>query len=383
MACKHCDSSKKPLRFFTRQFPKPLHTCPSKYINSPLPMKTAQTRFTGTGVTVLLGLLIITTGGWGVLALTFSGPHSDTVRSILAAVFGITSLATLLALGFHRWRRQILAGYFALFTALLLGWLGIEPSNERDWQVDVAVLPYATIEDNLITVHNIRNFDYRSETDYTPAYYDKRFDLNELDAVDVVASYWMGPAIAHVFLSFSFADSGHLAISIETRKEKGEDYSSIKGFFRQYELIYIVADERDIIRLRTNYRQNPPEDVYIYRVSGSLEEGRQLFLEYMKKVNALKTQPEFYNTLTTNCTTNIWLNSRVNRSHLPFSWKILASGYVPELLHEHSRLDNGNLPFPKIQEMAHINTRAQAANDAVDFSHRIRKEISNSVLTKP
>lgn len=346
-------------------------------------MKTAQTRFTGTGIMVLLGLLIITTGSWSVLALTFSGPHNDTVRSILAAVFGVASLATLLALGFHRWRRQVLAGYFALFTALLIGWLGIEPSNERDWQVDVAVLPYATIEDDLITVHNIRNFDYRSETDYTPAYYDKRFDLNKLDAVDVVASYWMGPAIAHVFLSFSFADSGHIAISIETRKEKGEDYSSIKGFFRQYELIYIVADERDVIRLRTNYRQNPPEDVYIYRVSGSLEEGRRLFLEYMKKVNRLKTQPEFYNTLTTNCTTNIWLNSRVNPAHLPFSWKILASGYVPELLHEHGRLDNGNLPFSEIQKMAHINARAQAADDAVDFSHRIREEISNGVLTKP
>lgn len=341
-------------------------------------MKIALSRFLGIASRVLLGLLTITTGSWGVLALTFSGPYSDMVRSILAITFGVVSLSTLIALGFQRWRRQALTSYFVLFSMLLIWWSSIEPSNERDWQVDVAVLPYATIEGNLITVHNIRNFDYRSENDYIPAYYDKRFDLSKLEAVDMIAVYWMGPAIAHIFLSFAFADDNHLAISIETRKEKGEDYSTIKGFFRQYELIYVVADERDVIRLRTNYRQNPPEETYIYRVSGPIENGRRLFLEYMRRINELKTKPEFYNALTTNCTTGIWLNTRVNPTHPLFSWKILASGYLPELLYEHGKLKTDGLTFPELQQLSYINARAQAADNAVDFSRRIRAKITNT-----
>ncbi|WP_211752285.1 DUF4105 domain-containing protein [Nitrosomonas communis] len=333
---------------------------------------------------ILLGLLTLATGSWGVLALAFSGPYSDMVRSILAIAFGVASLSTLITLGFRRWRWQAFASYCALFLILLMWWSNIPPSNERNWQTDVAVLPYATIEGNLITVHNIRNFNYRSETDYTPGYYDKRFDLNKLEAVDIVASYWMGPAIAHIFLSFAFAGDDYLAISIETRKEKGEDYSSIKGFFRQYELIYVVADERDIIRLRTNYRENPPENTYIYRVNGLLENGRRLFLEYMRRINELKTKPEFYNTLTTNCTTSIWLNNRVNPTQLPFNWKILASGYLPQLLYERGKLKTDGLTFPELQQHSHINARAQAADDAaVDFSRLIRAKDTNIPTATP
>ena len=188
-------------------------------------------------------------GVWGTLALTYSGPRNDAVRYSLAVLFAAASLVALIALIFRRWRWRAFAAYLVLFMALLVWYFGLEPSNERDWQTDVAVLPYATIEGDVVTVHNIRNFDYHTETDYTPAYYDKRFDLRKLEGVDVVAVYWMGPAIAHVFLSFAFAGGDHLAISIETRKEKGEGYSTLKGFFRQYELYYVVADERDVIPL--------------------------------------------------------------------------------------------------------------------------------------
>lgn len=323
---------------------------------------------------VLLALLIAATGSWGTLALSYSGAHDETVRISLATAFAVVALAGLIALLFRRWRWPALAGYLVLFAVLVVWWRGIEPSNERDWQTDVAVLPEATIEGDLITVHNIRNLDYRSETDYTPAYYDKRFDLRQLEGIDLIAVYWMGPAIAHVFVSFSFAGGEHLAVSIETRKEKEEDYSTTKGFFRQYELYYVVADERDVIRLRTNYRRHPPEDVYVYRLKGDIENGRRIFLEYIRQINALKARPEFYNTLTTNCTTNIWLNSRVNPAHLPFSWKILASGYVPEFLYENGRLDSsGSRTFAELQARAHINARAQAADSAADFSRRIRE----------
>jgi hypothetical protein len=320
----------------------------------------------------LLALLTATSAAWGTLALTYSGPHDDTLRSSLAAAFAAASLAALIALAFRRWRWHAVAVYLVLFAVLLAWYSGIKPSNDRDWLTDVAVLPYAEIDGNMVTVHNIRNFDYRSETDYTPAYYDKRFDITKLEGVDLVSVYWMGPAIAHTFVSFAFAGGDHLAISIETRKEKGEGYSTIKGFFRQYELYYVVADERDVIRLRTNYRRDPPEDVYIYRVQGPLENGRRLFVEYIKKLNALKTAPEFYNTLTTNCTTDIWHNTLINKEHLKFSWKILASGYVPEYLYEAGRLDT-RVPFAELQRRAHINARAQAANTATDFSRRIRE----------
>ena len=320
----------------------------------------------------MLGLLTAATGGWGILALIFSGPPSYEARFILASIFGAASLTVLIALGFRRWRWRALTGYLALFALLIVWWHGIEPSNKRDWQADVAVLPYAEIEGDVVTVHNIRNFDYRSETDYTPAYYDKRLDLRKLEGADLVAVYWMGPAVAHIFVSFAFAGGDHLAISIETRKEKGEGYSTLKGFFRQYELYYVVADERDVIRLRTNYRNDPPEDVYIYRAQGPLENVRRVFLEYMAKINSLKSHPEFYNTLTTNCTTAIWHHTLVNPEHLPFSWKILASGYVPEYAYEAGRLDT-SLPFSQLKRRAHINARAKAADGAADFSRLIRE----------
>jgi uncharacterized protein DUF4105 len=333
----------------------------------------AMIRFTAVTGLTLLGFLTAATGVWGVLALAYSGPQGDVLRYGLAAAFGLASLAALIALGVRGWRWRAVGTYLVLFALLLTWWRGIEPSNGRDWQADVAKLAYAEIDGDIVTVRNIRNFAYRSETDYTPAWYDKRFDLSTLEGVDLVAVYWMGPAIAHTFLSFAFAGGDHLAVSIETRKEKGEGYSTLRGFFRQYELFYVAADERDVIRLRTNYRHDPPEDVYVFRVRAPIENGRRVFMQYMKKMNALRSSPEFYNTLTTNCTTDIWYNTLVNAEHLPFSWKILASGYVPEYLYEAGRLDT-RLPFPELQRRAHVNARAQAADAAADFSQRIRAE---------
>ena len=312
-------------------------------------------------------------GCWGALALAFAGPGGESLRSVLGGAFGALTFATLIAMFFRSRRWPAFGAWLVLFFALLVWWGSIEPSNDRDWQPDVAVLPEVTVEGDLVTVRNIRNFDYRSEFDYTPAYYDRQFDLRKLEGIDLVAVYWMGPAVAHVFLSFAFAGGDNLAVSIETRKEMGEGYSTLKGFFRQYELYYVVADERDVIRLRTNYRHDPAEDVYVYRLQGGNEGARRLFLEYVDQINGLTTRPEFYNTLTTNCTTTIWLNARVNPNRLPFDWKILASGYVPEYLHEHGRLKSGGESFAEIQRRAHVNVRAQAAGRSADFSRRIRE----------
>jgi len=321
---------------------------------------------------ILLVLFTIASGAWGALALLYSSPLSETARIVLAAIFGIVASVAAIALAVRRWRWRAAGAYWVAFFALLAWFFSLAPSNDRDWQADVATLPYATVAGDIVTMHNIRNFDYRSETDYTPAYYDKSFDVSNLTGVDIIAVYWMGPAVAHIFVSFEFAGSDHLAVSIETRKEKGEEYSTLKGFFRQYELYYVVADERDVIRLRTNYRKDPPEDVYVYRAQGPLENGRRLFLDYVRKINSLKEKAEFYNTLTTNCTTNIWMHTLVNVGHLPFSWKILASGYVPQYMYEAGRLDN-SVPFAELQKRALVNPRAHGADKAQDFSRRIRE----------
>jgi len=316
-------------------------------------------------------VLVASSAAWGVAALWFFDHAGFAVRAALALAFAIASLACLAGLFLSRWRRRAFASYAVLFALVLWRWQAIEPSNDRDWQPENARLAHATIDGERITLHNIRNFDYRTETDFTPAYYDKTFDLRSLDSVDVVAVYWMGPSIAHVFLTFGFGGKDHVAISIEARKERGEGYSSVRGFFRQYELHYVVADERDVIRVRTNYRRDPPEDVYLYRLRSTPDAVRRVFLDYLAEINRLKERAEFYNTLTTNCTSNIWMHSRVNPEHLPYSWKLLVSGHVPELLYEHGKLE-ASVPFAELQRRSLINAHALAADKAPDFSRRIR-----------
>ncbi len=321
-------------------------------------------------VWALACLLIIVAAGWGALVLFYLGPGSAAVRGVLAwsfAALGVITLGTLLV---ARGSRSAVLPFVLLFAVVLAIWRNATPSNSRDWQPEVAVLPYAVIDGDRVTVHNIRNFDYRTETDFTPAYYDRAFDLRRLDRVDLVAVYWMGPAIAHLFVSFGFGDD-HLAISVEARKDRTRPYATLPGFFRQYELVYVVADERDVIRVRTNYRKSPPEDVYLFRVIGSLENGRRIFLDYMRDINELREHPRFYNTLTTNCTTMILAHTAVNPGRIPYSWKVLLSGYAPEYAYDRGRLDR-SLPFEELKRRAHINAVAQAADQAPDFSRRIR-----------
>ena len=185
--------------------------------------------------------------------------------------------------------------------------------------------------------------------------------------------YWAGKAIAHVMMSFGFAGKDYLAVSIETRKEKGESYSTLAGFFRQYELYYVVADERDVVRVRTTYRQ-PQEDVYIYRINGSLKNARRVFLDYLKAINDLRERPSYYNTLTTNCTTSVLFHTRMNPESPPLSWKVLLSGYVPDYLYELGRLDQAR-PFAELEHLSLVNTRAHAADRDPAFSQRIRERL--------
>ncbi len=314
-----------------------------------------------------LAVLVAGMTGWAALAIYYSDLPGARLRLGLAAAF---VLGTLVAFLFLR-NRWTLAGFAAAFAGVLFWWTSIEPANERDWQADVAVLPYATRDGDLVTLHNVRNFDYRTDQDFAPRYDDRTFDLRKLDAVDLIAVYWMGEAIAHVMVSFGFAGE-HVAISIETRKETGEAYSSIAGFFKRYELIYVVGDERDLIGVRSNYRR-PEEEVYLYRTRMSRANAQRLFLEYVDKINQLRDQPEFYNTLTSNCTTDVWSLARaLSANPVPLDWRVLLSGYFPAYAYDLGSLDT-HVPFPELKARSLINDKAHAADGAADFSRRIRE----------
>lgn len=261
------------------------------------------------------------------------------------------------------------------FLVVLAWWLTLMPSDVRQWQGDVdrtawADIPGDTAGDDTVTIHNVRNFDYRSETDYTPHWETRHYDLAKLQGVDFFVTYWGSPWIAHPIVSFQFADGPPLAISVETRKEVGENYSAIRGFFRQYELIYILADERDVIRLRTNYRIG--EEVYLYRTRVPVPTARAALLDYLRAANELHQQPVFYNALTSNCTSNIRIHMAAATGEYPgWNWRLVLSGKLDEYLFARGSLA-GDLPFEALKRRAHINDAARAADQSPDFSTLIR-----------
>ena len=304
---------------------------------------------------------------WGVGALYFSPLLPARWRAFAAASYGTASILAFALLP----SPGMAVAALAIFAVLVILFLRIPASNDRDWQPDVSVTPHATVNGDLVTIHGVRNFDYRSESDFTPRWEDRTYDLRKLDAVDIIAVYWTGKAVAHLMVSFGFQDQDYVAVSIETRKEKGESYSTLAGFFRRYELYYVVADERDVIRARTTYRQ-PQEDVYIYRTRTPQSNIRRTFLDYMRAMNDLRVHPRFYNTLTTNCTTTILMHTRVNPESPPMSWKVLLSGYVPDYLYELGRIDTAK-PFADLAKLSRVNERAHAADKDASFSQRLRQ----------
>jgi hypothetical protein len=312
---------------------------------------------------------------WGTLALYYVHRRRSLLATLLAVLYGALGALTVGALLGGNWPPARLAAFLVAFAGVCTAYARVRASNERRWKEPLAVLPYASVSGDLVTVRHIRNFSYRTSERYTAAYYDRTFDLRRLVSLDLIASYWMGPAIAHVFLSFGFGELGQLAISIERRDELGSRYSTLRGLFKNYELIYVVADERDVIRLRTNVRTNPREDVYLYRLNAQVEDIRRLFLEYLREIDALRERPQFYNTLTANCTANVWLHARVIGERLPYSWKILLSGFVPEYLYERGALDR-SVPFARLRELSHINELTRGLAPDADFSRNLRTALA-------
>ena len=273
-----------------------------------------------------LWLLLLATIAWSSAALWFDGASARPLAGLLAAGFGLAALALLIALR-PRWRGLI--GYGVLFAVVLGWWLSLTPRNDRHWQRDVAHAPTAAIDGDQLTIHNLRNFDYRSTDDYTPRWETRTYDLSRLIGMDIYFFYWGSPWMAHTIVSWDFEDGPPLAISIETRKEVGEQYSAVRGFYRQFELYYVVADERDVVRLRTNQRG---DEGYLYRLDWSPDDARALLLAYLAEVNRIARSPSWYNAFDHNCTTTIRFHVRQIGIMRAWNWRILANGKAPELL---------------------------------------------------
>ena len=255
------------------------------------------------------------------------------------------------------------------FVIVLAWWLSIAPSNTRDWQPDVARLPSAVIAGNLVTLRNVRNFSYPSATAVVERWEKRTYDLDAVEGFDMFLSSWGPKLIAHTISSWEFSDGQHLAISIETRKVKGQDYSALLGFFRQYALYYVVADERDVIGVRAGPRG---EDVRLYRIRGSPAVARALLLTYLAEVNELARAPRWYNALTHNCTTEIRHHVQQIGAGNPFDWRILANGYIDELGYKRHQIDT-SMPFAELRQRSDVTARARAAGDRGDFSRLIRE----------
>lgn len=264
-----------------------------------------------------------------------------------------------------------------LFTALLLTagvlaflFFGPRPSNDREWTPDQERLAWAEIEGRRVRVHNVRHARYRSVDDYDVAWEDRSYDLDRLrSAWFVVEPFgdWKGPA--HTLMSFGFEGDDYLAISVEIRKEKGEEFSPWKGLIRQYELVYVIGDERDLIQLRTNHRR---DQVYLYPVRAPRERIEQMFVDMLRRANRLRVKPEFYNTLTSTCTTNIVRHvNELVPGRVPFSYKVLLPGYSDELAYELGLIDT-ELPFPEAQRHFRIDDDARGLAGRQDFSKRLR-----------
>jgi hypothetical protein len=314
----------------------------------------------------LFALVAILFVAWGALALYFAGPRD--IADVAAAAWVAIGLGILLLV---RPFGRCFVVFAAAAAVLLFWWSTLHPSNDRHWQPDVARLPHAELDGDRLTLENVRNFDYRSETDFTERWETRTYDLSQLDHLDFFMSYWASPKIAHTIMSWAFKDGQHLAVSIETRKEVGESYDAIAGFFRQYELYYVVADERDVIRLRTNYRG---EHVYLYPLRTPRDRARLALLDYVKSINSLVEQPEFYNAGTDNCTTTIRVHAQNIGRKVPWDYRILMNGYLDELLYERGILDTRR-SFVEVKKGSLIDARARAADKDPAFSRRIREGV--------
>ncbi len=304
---------------------------------------------------------------WATLALYWSNLPGAWLRLALAIGF--------LAFGIYAlWLKRTLRTYLAfagLFLVVVTLYRSIQPSFDRPWQTEVAILPEASRDGDRVLLKNFRNFDYRSTTDFTPHYESREVLLSHLTSLDFYISYWVPGPIAHTFVTFNFDNAPPVCISIEARRKIGQGFDPLSSLFKQFGLIYVVGDERDIVRVRTNFRH---EDVFLYHIETSPENARKLFLVYLDRINEIASRPEFYHLLSNSCTINIVRYARSTGKLQQFDTRFLFNGYSDRGLYRAGLL-NPKLSFAELRRRAFINNLAQAAGDAPDFSNRIRASL--------
>ena len=318
--------------------------------------------------------IVVVAALWGGLALWVQRPGGRAATVAMIVVWLAATVAFVSGPLLTPWPTVEGASRFvfpALLILALVWWGGIHPSNDRDWMPEVARQLQGNVEGDTATLHNVRNFEWRTNDDFTPRWETRRYDLGALQSVDLCLSYWSGPAVAHAMVSFGFGDGRYVSFSVEIRRKAGDKFSEIGGFFRQYELSIVAADERDILRVRTNVRG---EDGYLYRVRMPKEAARSLFLAYLDIANRLVTRPRFYNTITANCTTIIYRMVDRIVPGLPMSYQLLASGYLPEYLHRLDALSEA-VGVEELRRLGRYTARALANTDPDRFSEDIRRGV--------
>jgi hypothetical protein len=303
---------------------------------------------------------------WASLVLYYSNLPWPAGRVILAVAFGLFAIVAVWIVRRRRWRWSLAAA----FTVVVIWYAFIPPSNDRPWREEVARPPAVIIDGDRVRFVNYRNFAYRSRDDFDVRYEEREVDISRLVSVDLLISYWKVGPVAHTFLSFNFDDgSPPVCISIETRPEVGEGFDPLASMFKQFELAYVVGDERDLVGVRTSHRG---EEVYLYRLRASPEAARALFLVYLERINELAERPEWYHLLKNNCTLNVIRYSRkVGGQHRRFEAKHFLNGLIDAYLYQLGILST-RLPFAELRRLSNINDEARAAGDAEDFSARIR-----------
>ena len=321
-------------------------------------------------VAVLVVLVAVLSGAWGALALWYQLPMGSAVRTVVSGLWvaGVIALFVLAAVQ-RSWLP--LAAYAVVYLVLLGWWVTIKPSNDRVWSDDVSQLLSGKVQGSQVTLTHVRNFNWRTEQDYDVRWETRQYDLDHLTSADAVLSYWGSPAIAHAMISFGFDDGRHLVFSVEIRKERDESYSPIGGFFKQFETILVAADEHDIIRVRTNVRN---EDDYLYPLRMDKPAMRALFLSYVQAANELVDKPAFYNTLTSNCTTIVYRMARQISPDLPRDYRLLLTGYLPGYLHEVGVVDP-SISVEQLRQRGRITDRARRSGPTDDFSKAIRARV--------
>jgi len=322
---------------------------------------------------IAFSLVLIFSALWGCLALAYRVPGGQIMQGAAALAWAALCLYAAVALWRGRTRRAIWTWLIGM-AALLVWWQTLAPSNDRIWADDVARTLRGSVSGSIVTLDSVRNFDWQADTDtrYTARWESQQYNLNELTSVDMVLSYWGSPAIAHTLVSFGFSDGRHVVFSVEIRKERGEQFSEIGGFFKQFELSVIAAQERDILYVRAGPRA---ERVYRYPVDMPVPAMRELFLSYVRTANELADRPRFYHTVTANCTTLVYRMVQAIVPGLPMDYRILLSGYLPEYLYQQGGLDTGK-PLATLREQAYLGRPALPGPDPVEFSRAIRQPAS-------